>query len=106
MRGRTRRQYREIAKNTRACRRARGMGHLSLATERNIDQRIITHGTVVENQKTGLPATQTVGARNVRASRGAQSFKSAPRPRPSTLETVPTRAYVPGGSWRLPILAM
>src|SRR5215471_11060429 len=55
MRGRTRRQYREIAKNTRACRRARGMGHLSLATERNIDMRIITYGTVGENQKTRRP---------------------------------------------------
>ncbi len=31
------------------------MGHLSLATERNIDLRIITHGPVVENQKTGAP---------------------------------------------------
>jgi len=31
------------------------MGHLSLATETNLDLRIITHGTMVENQKTGAP---------------------------------------------------
>jgi len=43
------------------------MGHLSLATERNLDMRSITYGTVGENQKTGLPATQTVRVRNARA---------------------------------------
>jgi hypothetical protein len=34
------------------------MDHLSLATERNIDLRIITHGTTVENQKTGMTVMQ------------------------------------------------
>jgi len=58
----------EIAKNIRAYRRARGLGHLALATERDIAMRIITYGTVVENQKTGTTAAPTVAARNSRAS--------------------------------------
>jgi hypothetical protein len=47
------------------------MGHLWLTTVRNTGRRIITHGTVVENQKTGSTATQKA-ARHARQPAGAE----------------------------------
>src|SRR5438094_10548865 len=97
MRGRTRRQYSASTKNTRACRRARGMGHLSLTTERNLDLCIITHGTVVENRKRGAPRRRLWrrGTHVPRGWRGA--CRALPDPDRSSLETVPASTHVPGG---------
>jgi hypothetical protein len=67
--------------------------------------RSITYGTVGENQKTGLPATQTVRVRNARTSGARRAISMLPDR--STRVPVPASAYVPGGAgWGLVLVRL